>query len=89
MQLDDTLAALALKAKTVVVVSHDINRVAPNTHRVIVMNRGAVHADGAPFEVLTANILSAAFGTAVEVSHESGRPAVRLPGAKSRGPMAS
>ncbi|CAB4745463.1 unannotated protein [freshwater metagenome] len=86
-QLDDTVAALALEGTTVVVVSHDINRVAPHTDRVIVMSRGEVHADGQPVQVLTEEILSKAFGTAVEVSDEAGRPIVRLPGAQPPGPM--
>lgn len=86
-QLDDTVAALALAGTTVVVVSHDINRVAPHTDRVIVMSRGEVHADGQPAQVLTEEILSRALGTAVEVSYEAGRPVVRLPGARPRDPM--
>lgn len=86
-QLDDTVAALALAGTTVVVVSHDINRVAPDADRVIVMCRGEVHAAGLPSEVLSAAVLSRAFGTAVEVSDEARRPVVRLPRARPRDPM--
>jgi iron complex transport system ATP-binding protein len=85
--LDETVAALALEGRTVVLVSHDINRVARLSHRMIVMSGGGINADGRPQEVLTAGILGAAFGTAVEVTQEIGHPVVRLPAPTRRGPM--
>jgi iron complex transport system ATP-binding protein len=85
--LDETVAALALEGRTVVLVSHDINRVARLSHRIIVMNAGGVHADGPPKEALTSGVLGAAFGTAVEVTDQAGHPVVRLPATTRRDPM--
>ena len=85
--LDETVAALALEGRTVVLVSHDINRVARLSHRMIVMRAGGVHADGSPREVLTAGVLGAAFGTTVDVGDDAGHPVVRLPATTRRGPM--
>ena len=51
------------------------------------ISAGGVNADGPPHEVLTAGILGAAFGTAVEVTDQAGHPVVRLPAATRRDPM--
>ena len=85
--LDETIAALALEGRTIVLVSHDINRVARLSQRLIVISAGGVTADGPPHEVLTAGILGAAFGATVEVGNDDGHPVVRLPATTRRGPM--
>jgi iron complex transport system ATP-binding protein len=85
--LDATVAALAKEGSTVVLVSHDINRVAALSHRMIIMSAGIVRADGPPRKALTTDNLSTAFGTTVEVSDEDGNPVVRLPATTRRGQM--
>lgn len=78
-KLDDTIGSLVSEGRTAVVVSHDINRVARMSDRLIVMCQGRLHADGKPSEVLTSEILSEAFGTTVEVSRGADLPVVHLP----------
>ena len=46
---------------------HDLSLAAQFAHRVAVLDRGSVVAEGAPFDVLTAELLSAVFGANVRV----------------------
>lgn len=52
---------LARQQKTTVVVLHDLNAAAVHADRIVVMNQGRVVADGAPREVLLADLLSTVY----------------------------
>ncbi len=54
------VVALA-EQKTVVVVLHDLNAAAVHADRIIVMNQGAVVAEGGPREVLRADLLTTVY----------------------------
>ncbi len=69
----------------VMVVTHDVNLAALHCDRLALLAGGRVAAEGAPREVLRADLLGEAFGTPVQVEvRPDGRPFV-LPGAG--GPM--
>jgi iron complex transport system ATP-binding protein len=51
----------------VVVVLHDLGLAAAHADRIVVLARGRVAADGAPGEVLSAELLSDVYGHAIEV----------------------
>ena len=55
---------LARVGRAVVVVLHDLSLAAAYADRICVLARGAVRADGAPHEVLTAELLGEVFGDA-------------------------
>lgn len=52
---------------TVVMVLHDLNQAARYAHRVVVLNEGAVYAEGAPAAVLTPETLAEVFGIEGEI----------------------
>jgi iron complex transport system ATP-binding protein len=63
---------------TVLVVSHDINLVARHCRRLLLLQDGAVQADGAPVEVLVPENIRAVYGvdSEVRVDPVTGRPYV-------------
>jgi iron complex transport system ATP-binding protein len=63
-------AAALAEQKTVVAVLHDLNAAAVHADRIIVMSKGSVVADGAPQEVLQADLLTTVYDqTMVVVDH--------------------
>ncbi|MFI6520323.1 ABC transporter ATP-binding protein [Spirillospora sp. NPDC050679] len=52
----------AARSLTVVTVLHELDHAARFTERVVALHRGAVHADGAPAEVITPGLLAEVFG---------------------------
>jgi len=56
----------------IVLVTHHLADVIPETERVILMRQGRIEADGAKREILTAERLSALFGLPVEVTRRNG-----------------
>lgn len=56
------VVGLADEEKTIVVVLHDLNAAAVYSDRIIVMNKGGVVADGAPRDVLQADLLTTVYG---------------------------
>ncbi len=50
------------RGMTIVLVLHDLNQAARYAHRMVVLQQGAVVADGAPLAVLTRDILANVFG---------------------------
>lgn len=55
------LTGLLAAARTVVAVLHDLNAAAVHANRILVMNEGAVVADGSPRQVLEAGLLSSVY----------------------------
>ncbi len=74
---------LATERRAIVVVTHDVNLAAQAAHTVVLLAPGTdgvttVRAAGAPRDVLTAEHLSAAFGTELDIVHgPDGTPHVR------------
>lgn len=62
-----TLRSLAAAGKAVVMVAHDLNAAARVADRVVVMGHGEIVADGAPEDVLTADLLSNVYGHPIGV----------------------
>ncbi len=52
---------------TLVLVLHDLNQAAHYAHRMVVLNRGRIVADGAPNTVLTPELLATVFGVRVNI----------------------
>ncbi|MDZ7710824.1 MAG: ABC transporter ATP-binding protein [Roseovarius sp.] len=46
---------------------HDLNQAAQIAHRMVVIDRGVIAADGPPGEVMTAHMLRAVFGVEADV----------------------
>ncbi len=63
----DLVVRLRREGKTVVVVLHDLALAARYSDHVVVMKDGAVHAEGAPAEVLDAGMLADVFGLRAHV----------------------
>lgn len=74
--------------KGVLVAVHDLTLAARYVHRIVLLDRGAVAADGLPGEVLTAERIGRVYGTAVAVVPHpvTGTPAI-LPVGDLRGPQ--
>lgn len=66
----------ATKAKTIVIVLHDINYASAYADRIIAMRDGQVIADGPPDVVVTEPMLNRIFGTDARVVTDQGRPFV-------------
>ena len=63
---------LSASGHNIVLVTHHLNEVPPEVERVIVLKDGAVAADGPKSEVLTADLLSAVYGTRIRVAEIDG-----------------
>jgi len=78
-RVDDLLHAHAHAGRTAVIVSHDVTRLARVCDRLVLMRAGRLHAAGTPAEVLTSDLLSAAFDARVEVTGSGDQLSIRLP----------
>jgi len=65
--VQETIVALARQGRAFLISSHSPNNALLYADRVILLQAGRVSADGAPDVVLTAETLSAAYGTAMEI----------------------
>jgi iron complex transport system ATP-binding protein len=63
---------------TIILVTHHVDEIIPETKRVILLQRGVVAADGTPNDVLTRDNLSRVFGAPLDVQFEGGYYSVRL-----------
>ena len=63
---------LAHTGHNLVIVTHHLNEIPPEVERVIVLKEGRVIADGEKSAVLTADVLSAAYDTAIRVTEIDG-----------------
>ena len=59
---------LAGSGHNIVLVTHHLNEIPPEVERVVVLNDGAVIADGEKSTVLTGEFLSSVYGTAIRVT---------------------
>ena len=58
---------------TVVMVSHEINRLPSGCRRVVLLREGRIVADGTPSAVLRDDVLSRTYGVRMEVTRRDGR----------------
>ncbi|MBX3237871.1 MAG: ATP-binding cassette domain-containing protein [Nitrospiraceae bacterium] len=67
-----TIRRLMSKGKTILLVTHHIHEIPPEMSRVVLLKRGAVRADGAKEQILTAERLTALFDTPVHLAQANG-----------------
>ena len=63
---------LARAGRNIVMVTHHLNEIPPEVSRVVLLGDGGIAADGDKAEVLTAEMLSAVYGTAIRVREVDG-----------------
>ncbi len=68
----ETLQKVARQGKTIILVTHHVEEIFPEIHRVILMRQGGILADGEKSAVLTAANLSAMYGMPIKVQYERG-----------------
>ena len=71
-QLFQSLTRLCRQRTTIVMITHQLDSVIPDIHRVIGLRQGAVVLDGAPQEVLNGPALSHLFATPLQVVRAGG-----------------
>ncbi len=71
-ELQLLMRRLAYSGIGIVLVTHHLADIIPETERVILMHQGRIEADGSKEKVLTADRLSALFGLPVELAKRSG-----------------
>ena len=74
----ESVARLARAGATVIIVTHHIEEVIPETRRVVLLSEGRIAFDGPPEEALTAERLGAIYGAALEVGKSGGYYHVRV-----------
>lgn len=87
LEVMNLLRGIAAEGRIVVVVLHDLSLAARWADRVVLLDKGRVHADAAPFEAITAASLAAVYGVTARVERCSrGRPLIVVdgPAQKSR-----
>lgn len=86
----DLLHDLNRHGRTIVMVLHDLNQACRYAHQIVAMKEGAIVAQGAPHEVITAATVASVFGLAAQVITDpvTGTPMVvpigRLPSPNGR-----
>ena len=70
VELLDLMGELAGEGKTVITVLHDINQACRYAHHLAVMHGGKLVADGAPGQVITAELMRQVFEVQVQVMSE-------------------
>ena len=70
--LRHTMSALARSGTAIILVTHELADVVPEIHRVVLMNRGKILADGPKDEILQVERLAALFGVKVEMARRDG-----------------
>lgn len=66
------LQQLAHAGRNIIIVTHHLNEIPPAVDRIVLLQHGRVVADGPKHEVLTAEILSAAYKTPIQVAEVDG-----------------
>ncbi len=72
LQVLEIFRKLARDGRTVVVVLHDLTLAARFCDRLVLMDRGAIVADGTPREVLTHETMSRYYGVSANITSQSG-----------------
>ena len=70
--LRQTMRTLATSGTAIILVTHELADIVPEIHRVVLMNRGRVVADGPKEEILQVERLAALFGVSVEMARRDG-----------------
>ena len=68
-----SLVARADRRPAVIVITHHVEELMPETTDVLVLKDGHVAATGRPTDVLTADVLTRVYGLPVDVAHHGGR----------------
>jgi iron complex transport system ATP-binding protein len=76
MALFEMMSCLALDGATVVVVTHNINVAARYAHRLVLLDQGAVAAEGPPDAVLAQPVVEAVYHWPVAIRREGSAPQV-------------
>jgi len=81
LEVMSLLRGIAAEGRIVVVVLHDLSLAARWADRVVLLDKGRVHADAAPFEAITAESIAAVYGVAARVERCSrGHPLIVVDG---------
>lgn len=85
VRLFSIIRELAHQGMTVLAVTHDLNLASHFCERVLLMDQGAIVADGSPIEVFTSNRLESIYGNEILLAThpQTGRPAI-FPQAQER-----
>jgi iron complex transport system ATP-binding protein len=73
-----SVARLAHEGTTILIVTHHIEEVIPETRRVVLLSKGRIAFDGPPDEVLTAERLGAVYGAPLAIEKSGGYYHVRV-----------
>jgi iron complex transport system ATP-binding protein len=71
--LRDLMSSLAQRGTTIILITHQIADIIPEMQRILLMREGRIAADGSRTRLLTAETLSALFGTPVHLTEIVGR----------------
>ncbi len=76
----ETVRRLTREGTTLILITHHVDEIVPETRRVVLLREGRVAADGRPDETLTTARLSAVFGAALTVERAADYYHVRVAG---------
>ena len=86
VEIRDLLARVNASGTTIVAVTHDVNRAALDSHRIVAICRGAVVFCGTPQELMKTDVLERIYGTELLlVDHPGTGLPVIVPGAAAEG----
>lgn len=68
----DRVRALARDGRNIVIVTHHLNEIPPEVDRVILLDEGRIVADGPKADVVTENLLSRVYRTAIRIAEVDG-----------------
>jgi iron complex transport system ATP-binding protein len=74
----ESVRELARAGTTIILVTHHVDEIIPETQRVILLQAGRIACDGVPRDVLTPDNLSRVFGAPLDVAHDGGYYSVHL-----------
>jgi iron complex transport system ATP-binding protein len=74
----ESVRELAQAGTTIILVTHHVDEIIPETRRVILLQAGRIACDGVPSDVLTPDNLTRVFGAPLDVDFDAGYYAVRL-----------
>jgi len=87
VEIRDLLARVSAAGTTIVAVTHDVNRAALDSHRIVAICQGTVVFCGTPRELMTADVLRRIYATELLlVDHPGTGLPVIVPGAPAEGP---
>ncbi len=72
LELRETLRGIAALGTSLIYVTHHLPDIVPEVTRVILLNKGKIHADGPKDRLLAAEMLSQVYGMPIEVEAKGG-----------------